>query len=84
MLVSRDWSQLIATQCHAEDEKASNNISSPSLASTFQQKSPQKARRGSTWGPDPGSRAKGGKRSMVRDQIDENYESALRSLSPLR
>ena len=74
----------IVKQYHAEGGEASNGASSPSLASTFQQKSPQEARRGSTWGPDPGSKAKGGKRRMVRDQIDENYDSALRTLSPLR
>ena len=47
-------------------------------------------RQGSTWGPDAGStassggRAGPGRRRVVKDQIDENYEDGLRMLTPLR
>lgn len=51
----------------------------------FQQESPQEARKGSTWGPDAGSKGRAGRRKkVVRDQIDENYEDALRMLTPFR
>ena len=68
----------------SSDGASSNVANAPDQAAGFQQRSPQKMRKGSTWGPDAGSRGKSGRRRVVRDEIDENYEESLRLLSPLR
>lgn len=69
----------------ASSNGASSNVANaPEQAAGFQQRSPQEVRKGSTWGPDAGSRGKSGRPRVVRDEIDENYEESLRLLSPLR
>lgn len=68
----------------SSDGASSSVVNAPDQAAGFQQRSPQEMRKGSTWGPDAGSRGKSRRRRVARDEIDENYEESLRLLSPLR